>query len=280
MSLQTVILLLVIAFIQPAAHPIPSTQQSSELEVSAAIKQLFSADYEDRLAATEKIIKIGHQAVKPLLSLLDEITKMNARHYVSGKEKEGAEAYKQFQETDRNNDPEGFEKAKEELLKLDITSRLTGDIIYLLGELKSDEALPVLIDLMWRAPFEVLVFSGSGKPRWNDAMKALVRMGVVAVPRLIDTLERAESVANSVEYKDVPLSGGSVRTIQVQIEENKWRIQLRAILVLGEIGNERAMPTLERMLREGSDLLERQKDYVREAVEKIRQKVKEPAKSV
>jgi hypothetical protein len=34
------------------------------------------------------------------------------------------------------------------------------------------------------------------------------------------------------------------------------------------------------MLREGSDLLERQKDYVREAVEKIRQKVKEPAKSV
>jgi HEAT repeat protein len=280
MPLQTVILLLVLGFIQQTAHPSPSIQQPGKDEVSAAIQRLFSADYEDRLAATENIIRLGPQAVKPLLSLLEEVTRMNGRQYVSGKEKEGAKAYRRFLEMDRNNDPEGLEKAKEEHSKLDITSRLKEDIIYLLGELKSEEALPVLIDWMWHAPYEVTVFSGSGKPRWNDAMKALVRMGGVAVPSLIETLERAESIANSVEYNNVPLPDGAVRTIQDQAEENKRRIQTRAVLVLGEIGDERALPALERMLEKGSDRLEIREDYVRDAIEKIRGKAKEPSKSV
>jgi HEAT repeat protein len=154
---------------------------------------------------------------------------------------------------------------------------LKGDIITLLGELKSEEALPILLRLMWR---DLEVEMISKRPRWNNAMKALVTMGGVAVPTLIETLESAKSVANSVEYKDVQLSDGTGLTIQDQVEKNKRRIQTRAILVLGEIGDERALTTLERMLQGDSDLLENQKVYLREAIEKLRDNIKRSVKSV
>jgi HEAT repeat protein len=275
--LQKTIIILLVASLQPLLLSFVIPRQSDNEQINAAIKQLFSANDNERRSATEKIIQFGSIAIKPLISLLEQIIEKPGRFYPSGREKEGAAAYERLQEAFRNGDNLAAEQAREELSQLDITYRLKGDIINLLGELKSEEALPILLRLMWR---DLEVEMISKRPRWNNAMKALVTMGGIAVPTLIETLERAESIANSVEYNDVQLSDGTGLTIQSQVEKNKRRIQTRAILVLGEIGDERALTALERMLQGDGELLENQKVYVREAVEKVKDKVKRSAKSV
>jgi hypothetical protein len=277
MLLQKTIIILLVASLQPLLLSFVIPRQSDDEQLNAAIKQLFSANDNERHSATEKIIQFGSIATKPLISLLEQIIEKPSRFYPSGREKEGAAAYERLQEAFRNGDNLTAERAREEHSKLDITFRLKGDIITLLGELKSEEALPILLRLMWR---DLEVEMISKRPRWNNAMKALVNMGGIAVPTLIETLERAESLANSIEYNDVQFSDGTGLTIQDQVEKNKRRIQTRAILVLGEIGDERALTALERMLQGDGDLLENQRVYVREAIEKLRDKIKRSAKSV
>jgi HEAT repeat protein len=271
MLLQSAILLLLVASPLPAILSFVNSQQSGDESVNAAIKRLNSADHSERRAAWEELVQLGPMAIKPLISLLESIKEKQNRFFLNGKEKEVAEAYERMQEAFRDGDDNGYERAREQLSKLDITFRLKRDVIGLLGELKAEEAVPVLIMLMWQ-DLEAQIMTDGLKTRFSDAMRALVSIGEVAVPSLIETLETAETVASSVRYNDAPQSDRWVLTVEDKVAQNKSRIQTRAIIVLGEIGDKRAVPVLSRMLVEANGLDEFQKRYIREAIEKIESK--------
>ena len=101
---------------------------------------------------------------------------------------------------------------------------------------------------------------------WNDSMEELVEIGEPSVPKLIEVLETAEGRSRaSYVLGDIKPSEEGIR-METEI------IQTRAAMVLGKIGDARALPFLEKL---------KDKKYfplygaVIEAIEKIEKKLKE-----
>jgi hypothetical protein len=74
---------------------------------------------------------------------------------------------------------------------------------------------------------------------WSAAMEDLVEAGTRAVPKLLETIERARDLARS--YR-----GASDFFIKTQTRI----IQTRAVMILGQIGDARALPVLNKLRAE------------------------------
>jgi len=185
-------------------------REDSGRQIEIAIAKLWSSSESERESAKRTLLNKGKRSSKPLLVLLEDITDNHGKkRYAVGKEK--TEEY-------------------------EITWRLENDVVELLGKLHSVEAIPILIKLFWSRP-EITSLG------MYPYMQALVSIGSSAVPKLIEVLNDAQSIAvKAVERENLDNDKQ-----QQWIDYKTYRIQAKAILVLGEIGDRQAMPILSRL---------------------------------
>jgi hypothetical protein len=227
------------------------------------IKGLWSPDDSKRQEAKQAILRAGRKAIPQLVSLLSNILKNPQSHrFATGKEEEGAEASKNLNEV-----------SSDYWFSLEISWRLKYDAVEMLGLLKADEAVPLLIEFMEKEESYNLM------EKMNTAMDALVKIGQPSVPKLIQEIKTAHLKA----------ANGLVRDSQYKMKEAEDResilietakIQIRAAMVLGEIGELQALTVLEELLEPAADpfLLKLRKPYVEEALELIRKRQALPNK--
>src|SRR5215467_3653000 len=156
-------------------------------------------------------------------------------------------------------------QSKEDVTKLlrdiETTTGLGTRSIYVLGDPKSDEVIGRLIDYMVQPESE-----SSTKEYWDGAMEALARIGNPAVPKLIQTIQEAPKKTSSIQFAD----GAKLSDFSVQAEINK--IQTRAAMVLGRIGDARALPVLKGLPSDNSLM----SFYVKEAIKNIEKSNERP----
>jgi len=139
------------------------------------------------------------------------------------------------------------------LRDIETTTRLKTEDIHVLGDPKSEGVITRLIDYMGEPDQTGRMNS------WNAAMEALAKIGSPAVPKLIEAIQDAPNRAASFRFAD----GTKLSGIYIQTETDKLRI--RAAMVLGRIGDARALPVLRDLPRENGAM----SLYVSEALKSI-----------
>lgn len=241
-------------------HHVLSQESTENTLASRAVRELWSADGPRRESAREELLRLGARAIPQLVALLDDIQSHAVPRYETGKEKEGAEALKLLdkQPLDQSNVKDYFLKRQ----SLDISYRLKKDCVELLGSLKAEQAVPLLIKEFLPG------ISGTygGEPTTSE-MQALVEIGTSAVPQLLEYLQSLEyyvpSVFSARDASDTRRPERIKSTMQI--------VQARVAMVLGRIGDARALPALEELLRKAGDDGYAAR-YAGEALERIKQK--------
>jgi HEAT repeat protein len=248
-----------------------SGDTNDSIRVTEAIEKLWSADDEQRRRGKSEILRLGVQSADGLVALLENLLRNPRLYFSKGNEQKGNEAIEGLQRIVRtvSNVRVAWEQSEEYrqiISKLAINSRLFFDIIELLGDLRSEKAVPVLIEIMVS---QRSMNNPSTNPMYTE-MEALCRIGNVAVPQLIEVLENANQRAEDAsDYSpgfiietDMPThsdlsSQVSLQHAKAELEEEEDNtdisfeangIRSRAAKVLGEIGDARALPALESAL--------------------------------
>jgi HEAT repeat protein len=273
-------------------------QDAADLrELNSAIAKLWSPDERQRQAAKRDIVQFGSQAIDPLIAALEDLVRNRYPRFATGNEKEGSEALHHLAGLIERIPPlenpfaEGRQYS-EQLRNIEIGGRLLWDIIQLLGSLRAEKAIPLLIEIM-----------ESDRPMhaWESTypeMEALCQIGAAAVPSLIEAIESANQRAEDADWYP---TGYIIETHSANTEDDlaaecsdpdepdeavdaelseepteagfSWeakRIIARTAKVLGEIGDPRARPILERVLH--SNDIEYVRRYIEGALEKIGQR--------
>jgi ABC-type transporter Mla MlaB component len=216
---------------------------SDDSKVELAVKKLWSADTAEERAAMEALVHLGSGSVPQLVNVLEDVTNdPTSPHFATGKEKEGSEAFELYYSKPFGPKP-GVSAGQ--LAELEISWRLKRDILEILGRLRAEEAVPLLIRIMERRAIY------SAIERMSPEMNTLAQIGTAAVPQLIEAIETASQRSASVGFADPSLTEEektSLRSIET------FKIQVRAALTLGEIGDARALPILRRLMEESNDL--------------------------
>ena len=222
--------------------------------VLSAIDHLSAADPSDRQTAKDRIIQIGAPAIQPLIAALEDLMRHPYSRYAIGTtESDYVDARERAERIPRSDAKRQGEAARK-LSSMIINQRLKEDFCELLGRLRAEEAVAALIEAMetW-----------SGGDSWensNPAMEALQKIGSAAVPDIIEAVDSAKARAA------IPKGEGYPSDFFISTEAGKN--QARASMVLGEIGDARALPVLERL--ENSTDSEWLLPYLRSAIAKIR----------
>ena len=202
----------------------------SGTEVNTLVKELWSPDDLVRQAAKAGLGKIGPEAAPYLISLLSDLVDyIDDPHFATGKEQEGETYWR---------NPVGH---VDFFNQFEITGRLALDCTGLLGDMRSEEAVPIIVRLM-----EQDKMFGAYESRAPEA-QALVKIGEPAVLPLIDALSSAPSIAASICADRNQRLPDNV----CSSERLADRIRLRAAGALGAIGDARALPALARILEPG-----------------------------
>lgn len=208
------------------------TEDIEDTETDNLIKKLWSSNNEERQDAKNRLVKLGQKAIPSLISLLKEVTEKNESRFVPGKEKEGAELLKQFQDrfgdTSSPASPQSLAELQAKLREVEISWRLKSDSIELLCRLKAEEAVPIIINLLKERE---MVLS-----KKNEEIKALSCFDSLAVPKLIDEIE---AIRNSSSFIDSQSRG------QRNFSEG-WFLS-RLLIVMKNIGDHRALDSLEKL---------------------------------
>jgi HEAT repeat protein len=162
-------------------------------QIEEGLTKLGSRDESDVLEAKNELIGMGEAAIKPLITLLQDLT--NQEGNPPGRAPDGnsvSELRKQVENDNQSVDPE-------------TKSKLENNIYELLGRLHAADA----------------------------------------VPQLIDSIERAKSIASNLA--ELRTSDLTEEARQRRLGRRQGTIELRATLVLREIGDQRAIPALEEL---------------------------------
>ncbi len=254
-------------------------------QINAAIRKLWSFNDAERRDGIEEIARLGPIAAKPLSALLSDLIENHHPRFPTGKEDEGKKALERYIKSARSGRDED-EEAHNRVSKLAINSRLMQDAICLLGELKAEEGVPVLIRIM---EGQAQNSRGTGYE-----MIALRRIGSAAVPYLIKAIEESHARASEVDWVifgyAIELGEAEDESFpdqenqdtdeddEAEIKEIAAIIRKKSLRVLGAIGDLRAIPFLEKLLDRTQDKFE--KEDIEEAIEKIKKVKKEPPKEL
>jgi HEAT repeat protein len=215
------------------------------------LTDLQSDDESNAIEAKAKLVQAGEEAIKPIVSLLQQLT--DQERETTGAITAGAR--------ERPYDIE-MEHANQRLDR-GTRSRLKNYIYEILGRLHATEAVPLLINIMEREEVDDMIQGMS------PVMRALAEIGAAAVPQLIESIENANSTALS--FPEIR-SALSEETLRRRLGWIQGRIELRSVLVLREIGDPRAISTLESLqTRSDNEFVAKQ---AHEAVQEIRSKTK------
>ena len=236
-------------------------QTISEEQADRAVRQLWSADERERDAAKAIILRIGPRAIPNLIAVMRDLEDNPAPRYAPGQEEQVPQVEARYRKLVEAGRKEEARDSLEQLMNLKVNWRLERDVCDLLGKLKAEEAIPVLIEAM---ESEDRVSSWEVR---SPQMHALVEIGYPAVPNLIEAIETAESrIANQTDSESSLSEEAKTRVAKIAVSQ----IQARASIVLGDIGDARALPVLETLLSATDDRF--LSPYVTEAIVKIRKK--------
>jgi hypothetical protein len=226
--------------------------QKQDQDIQAVAVGLWSPDDAIRTKAKADLISTGAKATKYLTNLLVELAEQRAGpHFATGKELEGLEYWR------NPSDPHAKLAGR-----FEITWRLIFDCMEVLAELKCGEAAPIIVKIMEeRDHFDLAETMG---PEYY----ALVKIGAAAVPALIQAIKNSEEDAIAVFNDPKGWPGVGLPSSPAELAV---RIQMRAVNVLGEIGDTRALPVLEDLVKPGGPF-EHYPDYVQRAISQIRSK--------
>ena len=202
--------------------------------LTEAINGLASDGHSARAVAMETLLRAGQRAIPSLLKLLKSLTP-NVKVCPPDSNLPCRIGSRLRSDTDKK-------------------TRMQSDAISLLGQLHSVDAVPILIRILGQFESE-----GAGLRYWGPEMIALIDIGSLAVPELLDSLRLAEERRQSI-----PLDNGSLAPY--------LEIQVRIIDVLGDIGDERALKLFEE-LKSNTDL--GFLSYLTKAEKRIGQKVRQ-----
>jgi len=215
-------------------------------EVNTAIIQLLSSDEATSQSAKARIKQIGYKAVPTLISVLKEIL-----------------ANVNYEDTslEPSSLPSELKKLIGRASHME-QKNLKYYVVQLLGHLRSEESVSLLIKSM--EPEE----RASSWVSMNVEMHALVKIGSPAVPKLIEAIETAEARMGAIKFDEsVTLSTEAKQQI---IDDYSFNAQARSILVLGKIGDPKALPFLEGLLNTPHN--SRLTSYIEEAISKIKER--------
>lgn len=231
------------------------SQNSNQEQIEAAVRKLWSSSDAERKSGIKQVMQIGAAAVEPLVALLSDLAHDQRPRFPVGKEAEGDRALQEYIEAERQfenviSDHSVVEDWRKRLSEIAINSRLMTDVVYLLGELKAESAIPILIEIANRH-WEV---GPAGYDLTPPETKALCRIGKAAVPQLIRSLDETSIRAHGFEPvtfgwwlpdepEDEEDTGEDIE--RKRSEESKiGLVRHRIISVLAEIGDVRAVPAL------------------------------------
>ena len=237
---------------------IARTQQPrpDEEKAALAIKLLWSADEKEIERAKVDLVKLNESAIPGLMTLLrDLIDNPTTPRFVTGREEEGKILW---------GHPLDSPGIADKIHEVIINGRLEYDIIEILGELRVEGAIPILVEIM-----ECRMKDNWLRQRMLPEMIALGKIGKPAVPALIKSIEEAEEKATSTSTRNPHITE---EELQVFIRSSIEKRQTRAVIVLGVIGDNSALPVLEKLLEQSNDPNKAMADvrYIREAIKKIK----------
>ena len=264
-----VVLLLTSAFLTLGAMSATRGQVRASLtaedhRAQESVDLLWCPDRVQRRTAKRQLLKLGAPAIPPLLSLLQDICNSPRKpRFPKGREWDARQALDHYQDYE-----------PEDLYHLEITGRLRDEAAEVLGHLRAVEAVPTLIEVL-RTQVE------SSFPRGLDTvMRSVAEIGPPAVPVIMEELENAQRNARSLVLKDEGAAIDSAENPRPNKEDNLWEgrevviIRIRAIFMLGEIGGERALSALEKLLDPTREppLMGIESQYVKDAIHRIKEK--------
>ncbi len=198
--------------------------------VQSVIGQLSAADPDDRRTAKEKIIQIGAPAIQPLIAFLTDLMRDPHNRYANGTTETDFIDARERAERIQPSDAGRQAAAARQLSTMLINQRLKEDVCELLGRLRAESAVAVLIEAMESWP------GGDSWENSNAAMEALQEIGAPAVPGIIEAVESAEQRAAT------PRGEGQPSAFFVSTEAAKN--QARASIVLGRSEMRALCPSL------------------------------------
>jgi HEAT repeat protein len=208
---QTLLLTALIAAGIPGVRLAAREQTAPEdTEPALAVKRLWSPDKAVREAAEQELIHLGPRAITPLLGALEFVANHIDRLTLVLQDAEPQEA---------------------ERLNADAAAMqwLPDDVCGLLGRLRAEAAIPLLIRIMEER------WENDLMDKWSPERQALVEIGAPPVPAIIESTITADATHDRLKHRDPNQVPG-------------FTIQLRAAKVLERIGDARALPVLESLL--------------------------------
>jgi len=230
-------------------------QVAEDDQVTSAITRLKAGDAPTREAAKEELLKQGSTAVGPLIAALEELSLNPKPHFDLGNEAESARALR------RHDDLPVNERDPSEGLMIDITWRLKTDMIELLGRLHDKTAVPLLIKLTAQE------MHTSQNEYLRPPMKALVEIGESGVPDILDAVKSVRSDEAETLSNCCPNMTGKQRELMLDLQEEI--MVARLAIVLGEIRDPRALPTLQELIAPPKSRHPYASLYVKQAIENI-----------
>jgi len=234
--------------------------QHDQEQIAESVEYLWSSNDSERNAGIERILQIGSPAVDLLLRSLVALTEDQYPRFPKGREEEGKKAVEEYLRTERKfEEDDGFLDyqsvlaKKDAVSKLALNARVMSDIVDLLGQLRAESSIPILITIANR---HWTYGVSTGPEIRSPETEALIRISRVAVPSLIKNLDETSIRSNGFEpivYGwRIPIDSEEDDEDDHDTEEsNRYRIfliRLRTLLILGDIGDSDAVEPLQRFL--------------------------------
>lgn len=236
--------------------------RSVQSQTDVAIRKLWSPNESERTEGVDELLRIGPASIDKLRLLLAELIHDQRPRFVPGREQEGERALQEYLRSARSfynggGDYAETKAAKDRLTALTKNSRLMTDVVHILGELRAEQALPLLMEMVnrhWESTYLGLEFD-------TPETVALGRIGAASVPKLVQNLDEATIRAHgfeplvygwqvAVEEEDQEDDDGVDPDEEIDRQTHIGNVRLRVAAVLGEIGDTRALPYLEKLLEE------------------------------
>ncbi|HKQ05771.1 MAG TPA: hypothetical protein VJ464_11610 [Blastocatellia bacterium] len=233
--------------------------RTPQSQTDSAMKKLWSLNEKERGEGMDELLRLGPGSIEKLTSLLAELIHDQRPRFSPGKEQEGQRALDEYLRSVRTFYKEGTDyadtkPAKDRLNALTINSRLMTDVIHLLAKLKAEQAVPLLMEMVnrhWEITHSGFIFQ-------TPETIALEQIGAASVPQLVKNLD--EDTIRSFGFE--PLVYGWRVVVEDEDEDEPdpddeldrqthiGNVRLRVAAILGDIGDTRALPYLERLLSE------------------------------
>jgi hypothetical protein len=240
--------------------PMPHRRPQSQTDI--AIKKLWSPNERERNEGVDELLRMGPASVEKLTAFLAELIHDQRPRFAPGREQEGERALQEYLRSARRLYSQGGDYAETRVAKgrltaLTMNSRFMTDVVHLLGELKAEQAIPLLMEMVNRH----LEMTYLGLEIHTPETAALERIGAASVSQLVENLNEATIRAYGfeplvhgwrvvVEEEDQEDDDGPDPDEELSRQTHIGYVRLRVAAVLGDIGDTRALPYLEKLLAE------------------------------